>query len=58
MCRPSGCAVVLGSPPAGDTAAAQPRPVSLSTTEKIKKAPPPSQNDTYLVVQVSKNSKK
>ena len=28
----------LGSPPAGHTAAAQPRPVSLSTTEKIKKA--------------------
>jgi hypothetical protein len=29
---------VLGYPPAGYTAAAQPRPVSLSTTEKIKKA--------------------
>lgn len=28
----------LGSPPAGYTAAAHPRPVSLSTTEKIKKA--------------------
>lgn len=28
----------LGSPPAGYKAAAQPRPVSLSTTEKIKKA--------------------
>ena len=28
----------LGSPPAGYTATAQPRPVSLSTTEKIKKA--------------------
>lgn len=38
MCRPSGCAVVLGSPPAGYIAAAQPRPVSLVTTEKIKKA--------------------
>lgn len=46
------------SPPAGYTAAAQPCPVSLSTTEKIKKAPPPSQNDTHLIVQVSKNSKK
>nr|DAQ54774.1 MAG TPA: hypothetical protein [Caudoviricetes sp.] len=37
------CAVVpgalgLGSPPAGYIAAAQPRPVSPSTTEKIKKA--------------------
>jgi hypothetical protein len=31
-------ALGLGSPPAGYTAAAQPRPVSLSTTEKIKKA--------------------
>ena len=28
----------LWSPPAGHTAAAQPRPVSLSTAEKIKKA--------------------
>nr|DAQ70297.1 MAG TPA: hypothetical protein [Caudoviricetes sp.] len=28
----------LGSPPAGYTAAALPRPVSPSTTEKIKKA--------------------
>lgn len=30
----------LGSPPAGYIAAAQPRPVSLSTTEKIKKTHP------------------
>ena len=30
----------LGSPPAGYTAAAQPRPVSLPTTEKIKKTHP------------------
>ena len=30
----------LGPPPAGHTAAAQPRPVSLSTTEKIKKTHP------------------
>lgn len=30
-------ALGLGSPPAGYIAAAQPRPVSLSTTEKIKK---------------------
>lgn len=50
----------LGSPPAGHTAAAQPRPVSLSTTEKIKKAqklaaqfcatknfPPQKQKDPY-----------
>lgn len=40
MCRRSGCAGVLGSPPAGYTAAAQPRPVSLSATEKIKKTHP------------------
>nr|DAE53512.1 MAG TPA: hypothetical protein [Caudoviricetes sp.] len=32
------CAEGLGSPPAGYIAAAQPRPVSLSTAEKIKKA--------------------
>ena len=47
------CAVVpgalgLGSPPAGYIAAAQPRPVSPVTTEKIKKAqkitPPPIAN--------------
>lgn len=31
-------ALGLGSPPAGHTAAAQPRPVSPVTTEKIKKA--------------------
>lgn len=41
-------ALGLGSPPAGYIAAAQPRPVSLSTTEKIKKAqkitPPPIAN--------------
>lgn len=30
----------LGSPPAGYTAAAQPRPVSLPNTEKIKKTHP------------------
>jgi hypothetical protein len=30
-------ALGLGSPPAGYIASAQPRPVSLSTTEKIKK---------------------
>ena len=36
-CRRSGCAGVQGAP-AGYVAAAQPRPVSLSTTEKIKKA--------------------
>lgn len=48
----------LGSPPAGYTAAALPRPVSPVTTEKIKKTTPPSQNETYLIVQVSKNSEK
>ena len=50
----------LGSPPAGYIAAAQPRPVSRSTTEKIKKAqkitptplsiskiPPQKQKDPY-----------
>lgn len=46
-CRRSGCAGVQGTP-AGYVAAAQPRPVSLSTTEKIKKAqkntPPPIVN--------------
>lgn len=52
---PAACAVQsvrmrwgLGSPPAGYTAAAQPRPVSPVTTEKIKKAqkitPPPIVN--------------
>lgn len=38
MCTPSGCAGVQGAP-AGHTAAAQSRPVSPTTTEKIKKDP-------------------
>ena len=38
MCRPSGCAGVGRGAPAGYIAAAQPRPVSPVTTEKIKKA--------------------
>ena len=47
-CRRSGCAGVQGAP-AGYVAAAQPRPVSLSTTEKIKKAQnfPQKQKDPY-----------
>ena len=39
VCRRSGCAGVQGTP-AGYVAAAQPCPVSLSTTEKIKKTHP------------------
>ena len=38
MCRPSGCAGGCRGTPEGYTAAAQPRPVSPVTTEKIKKA--------------------
>ena len=38
LCSLSGCAGVCRGTPAGHTAAAQPCPVSLSTTEKIKKA--------------------
>ena len=38
MCRPPGCAGGCRGTPAGYTAAAQPRPVSPVTTEKIKKA--------------------
>lgn len=37
-CPTSGCAGVGRGAPAGYIAAAQPCPVSLSTTEKIKKA--------------------
>ena len=60
LCSLSGCAGRCRKPPAGYTAAAQPRPVSLSTTEKIKKAqkitpplspiskiPPQKQKDLY-----------
>lgn len=50
-------ALGLGSPPAGYIAAAQPRPVSLSTTEKIKKAqkitPPP-----LSISKISRKNKK
>lgn len=38
VCSPSGCAGAGRSTPAGYTAAALSRPVSLSTTEKLKKA--------------------
>lgn len=38
LCSRSGCAGVGRGAPAGYTAAAQPRPVSPVTTEKIKKA--------------------
>lgn len=53
------CAVVpgalgLGSPPAGYIAAAQPRPVSPVTTEKIKKA----QKSPYPLLSISKISRK
>ena len=41
LCSLSGCAGVGGGTPAGHTAAAQPRPVSPITTEKIKKAQKP-----------------
>ena len=54
ICSLSGCAGVLGSPPAGYTAAAQPRPVSPVTTEKIKKA----QNTPPPISQVPKISRK
>nr|DAI18517.1 MAG TPA: hypothetical protein [Caudoviricetes sp.] len=60
LCGLPGCAGRCRKPPAGYTAAAQPRPVSLSTTEKIKKAqkitpplspiskiPPQKQKDLY-----------
>lgn len=60
LCSHFGCAGRCRKPPAGYTAAAQPRPVSLSTTEKIKKAqkitpplspiskiPPQKQKDLY-----------
>jgi len=40
VCSPSGCAGVCRGAPAGYTATAQPRPVSLPTTEKIKKTHP------------------
>lgn len=41
LCSLSGCAGVGRGTPAGYIAAAQPRPVSLPTTEKIKKAQKP-----------------
>ena len=40
VCGRSGCAGVGRGAPAGHTAATQPRPVSLPTTEKIKKTRP------------------
>lgn len=57
VCSLSGCAGGRGTP-AGYTATAQPRPVSLPTTEKIKKTTPSSQNETSVIVQYSKFSEK
>ena len=42
MCRPSGCAGALGSPPAGYIAATQPRPVSSAKNLQNKKGVSPS----------------
>ena len=52
LCSPSGCAGCGRGAPAGYIAAAQPRPVSLSTTEKIKKA----QKITLPPIAILKNS--
>jgi len=58
MCTPSGCAGVQGG--TGGAYSRRPAPPGQSRhLRKNKKRPtPPSQNETYLVVQVSKNSKK
>ena len=57
LCSRSGCAGVGRGTPAGYIAAAQPRPVSLPTTEKIKKAqkmtPPP-----LLIFKIFRKNKK
>ena len=47
MCRPSGCAGALGSPPAGYIAATQPRPVSSAKNLQNKKGVSPSYHPLF-----------
>lgn len=54
LCGLSG----LGSPPAGYIAAAQPRPVSPVTTEKIKKAQKKSPHPLLSISKISRKNKK
>lgn len=54
LARPALLPVMCREPPAGYIAAAQPRPVSLSTTEKIKKA----QKTPYPLLSISKIPRK
>lgn len=51
-------ALGLGSPPAGYIAAAQPRPVSPVTTEKIKKAQKKSPHPLLSISKISRKNKK
>ena len=65
MCRPSGCAGALGSPPAGYIAATQPRPVSSAKNLQNKKGvftscPPPlfCTKHPHPLLSISKISRK
>lgn len=58
LCSLSGCAGGCRGAPAGYIAAAQPRPVSLSTTEKIKKAQKKITPPLLPISKISRKNKK